>query len=126
MVSLGLLVFRAAIAAVAVFCLTVDLIWWGSRTRHLVRILDGHLIPVAFGHVVPALWLWFTGLLALLVIPPLIALWVAWRRASAPALLAAGLLPPLIAFAVSRWGAGLFPLFLGPGGYYIRILPFGQ
>lgn len=119
------LIFRTAVSMLAVFYLTANLIWWGSRTQRLVTILDGELLAIAFGHVVPALWLWFTGLLALLVIPPVISMWVAWRHRAPLALLTTGLLA-LITHLLYRWGAGFFPLVIGPGGYYIRIVPFGQ
>lgn len=115
----------AALTTLTVSLLTVNGIWWVVRTVRLVRVLEGHVLGIAFGQVVPVLWLWFTGLPVLLVILPVAPLWLGWQRRWVPAVLAAAA-ALLVSALVFRWGGGLFPLVPGPGGYYLRTLPFGE
>ncbi len=122
---MALLALRTALSVLAAFFLTLNLVWWVTRTERLVGTLRGQLIAVAFGHVVPALWLWFTGVLTLVVVPPVLAGSLAWTRRRRAALAALAILP-LLTWAIHRWGEGFVPLVIGPGGYYIRLLPFGR
>ncbi len=109
---------------VMLFLVTIDFLWWGNRTAHLLRIVGGDVLAVAFGHLVPTLWLWFSVIPAVLAAPPLLSAWWAWRGPSGwswPLAAASS----LITYAFTRWGEGFFPLVAGPGGYYFRGFPFG-
>lgn len=122
---MALLALRTALSVLAAFFLAVNLVWWVMGTQRLLRVLRGELVSLAFGQVAPALWFWFTGVLTVVVLPPLLAAGLAWTRRRRAALAALAILP-LLTWAIYRWGEGFFPLYVGPGGYFIRTLPFGR
>lgn len=106
------------------FVLAVNGVWWIANTNRLARVLGDQLFVVLFRYLPPALWLWFTVVLALLVVPAVLAAWWLWRG-KPRAGLALTVVAVAIAYGVTRWGTGVYPLVSGAGGYYIRTWPFG-
>lgn len=109
---------------VMAFFITLNLIWWVNHTRRLARVLDGQLLAIVVTHVPVSVVLWFTGVVGVLVLPGTVAIWLLWRRHPRWGLGLAAV-AVIIASGVARWGAEFFPLVSGPGGSYIRSLPFG-